>query len=72
MANVVSDADFEELLAKYEHSFKSGDLVKGTVYGYDAEGAVVDIGGKSAAVVPNKEASNDHKKAEEVLELLMD
>ncbi len=68
MSKPMSDADFEELLGKYEHSFKSGDLVKGTVYGYDSEGAVVDIGGKSAAIVPNKEASNDNKKAEEVLE----
>ena len=68
MGSTLSDKEFEELLGKYEHSFKSGDLVKGTVYGYDSEGAVVDIGGKSAAVVPNKEASNDNKKAEEVLE----
>lgn len=68
MSNVMSDADFEELLIKYENSYKSGDLVKGTVYGYDSEGVVVDIGGKSAAIVPSKEVSNDNKKAEEVLE----
>ena len=68
MSNQVNDADFEELLAKYEHSYKSGDLVKGTVYGFDSEGAVIDIGGKSAAVVPTKEVSNDNKKPEDVLE----
>lgn len=68
MGNTISDIDFEELLAKYEHSFKTGDLVKGTVYGYESDGAIVDIGGKSAAIVPAKEVSNDNKKAEEVLE----
>jgi len=68
MSNAMSDTDFEELLAKYESSYKTGDLVKGIVYGYDSEGAVVDIGGKSAAIVPAKEVSNDNKKAEEVLE----
>lgn len=68
MSKMISDADFEELLSKYEHSFKSGDLVKGTIYGYDSEGAIVDIGGKSAAVVPTKEVSNENKKIEEVLE----
>ena len=68
MDKFVSDADFEELLGKYEHSFKTGDLVKGTVYGYDSEGALIDIGGKSAAVVPPKEVSNDNKKPEEALE----
>lgn len=68
MKEFIIDPDFEELLSKYEHSFKTGDLVKGTVYGYDSEGVLVDIGGKSAAVVGNKEVSNDGKKAEEVLE----
>ena len=68
MTKVVNDTDFEGLLEKYDHSFKSGDLVKGTVYGFDSEGAVIDIGGKSSAVVPVKEVSNDNKKPEEVLE----
>lgn len=68
MGKTLSDADFEELLSKYEHSYKSGDLVKGTVYGYDSEGVIIDIGGKSAAVVPEKEVSNDGKKPNEVLE----
>lgn len=68
MSNKISDADFEELLLKYEHSFKTGDLVKGTVYGFDSEGAIIDIGGKSNAVVPTKEVSNDNKKPEEALE----
>ena len=65
---MVSDSDFEELLGKYEYAFKTGDLVKGIVCGYDSEGAIIDIGGKSSAVVPLKEVSNDNKKPEEVLE----
>ncbi|MCD8378466.1 MAG: S1 RNA-binding domain-containing protein [Candidatus Gastranaerophilales bacterium] len=68
MTNIIDDADFEDLLKQYEYSLKRGDLIKGTVYGYDSEGAIVDIGGKSAAVVPEKEASNDNTKIEEVLE----
>lgn len=68
MVEKLSNTEFEELLCKYEHSFKSGDLIKGIVYGYDSEGAIIDIGGKSSAVVPVKEVSNDGKKAEEVLE----
>jgi len=64
----ITNTDFEELLKKYEYNFKVGDLVKGTVYGFDSEGAVVDIGGKSAAVVPTKEISSDNRKPEEVLE----
>lgn len=68
MGKNVTDADFEELLSKYDNPFKSGDLVKGIVYGYDSEGVIVDVGGKSAAVVPNKEVSAEGKKAEDVLE----
>lgn len=68
MGKSITDADFEELLAKYDNPFKSGDLVKGIVYGYDSEGVIVDVGGKSAAVVPNKEVSAEGKKPEEVLE----
>lgn len=68
MSDTLSDKDFEELLSNYENIYKSGDLVKGTVYGYDSEGVIVDVGGKSAAIVPAKEVSNDSKKPEEVLE----
>lgn len=68
MANFMKDEDFESLLNKYDYAFKKGDLVKGTVYGYDGEGALVDIGGKSTAIVPEKEASAENKKVEEALE----
>lgn len=68
MGKIVNDEDFEALLNKYDYAFKKGDLVKGVVYSYDSEGALVDIGGKSTAVVPEKEASAENKKVEDALE----
>jgi len=56
---MVSDKEFEEMLKGFDYSFKKGDLVKGIVYGYDSEGAIVDIGAKMTATVPSKEASTD-------------
>ncbi len=54
-----SDEEFESLLGSYDYTFKRGDLVKGTVCGYDSEGAIVDIGAKTSASVPVKEAVSD-------------
>lgn len=68
MGSIMNDEDFESLLKQYDYSLKRGDLVKGTVCGYDSEGAIVDIGGKAAAVVSEKEASTDGKKLEAALE----
>ena len=64
-----SDAEFEALLSNYDYKFNKGDLVKGTVLGYDSEGAIVNIGAKTAAVVPEKEAVSDKSQSiENVLE----
>lgn len=54
-----TDAEFDELLKKYDYSFQKGDLVKGIVCSYDSSGANVDIGAKTAAFVPVKEAVID-------------
>ncbi|MDD3238305.1 MAG: S1 RNA-binding domain-containing protein [Candidatus Gastranaerophilales bacterium] len=51
-----TDVEFEELLSKYDYSFQKGDLVKGIVCSYDSEGVIVDIGAKTAAIVPAREA----------------
>ena len=51
-----SELDFEELLKKYDYKFQKGDLVKGIVCGYDSQGVMVDIGAKTIAVVPTREA----------------
>ena len=55
-SNQISDQEYEELLQKYEYSFQKGDLVKGSVCAYDSEGAIVDIGAKTNAICPEKEA----------------
>lgn len=70
MVEKYSDVDFEELLAKYDYSFKRGDIVKGVVCGYESDGAIVDMGSKSTAFVPCYEVSSDRKiRVEDVLEL---
>ena len=56
---VVSDAEYEDLLSQYDYKFQKGDLVCGLVCGYDSEGAIVDIGAKTSAVVPTREAIVD-------------
>ena len=69
MVKEYSDSDFEELLAKYDYTFKKGDIVKGVVCAYESDGAIVDIGSKSTAFVPSYEVSSDKKaKVEDVLE----
>lgn len=54
-----TDAEFEALLSNYDYSFQKGDLVKGIVCSYDSTGVIVDIGAKTAAYVPLKEAVAD-------------
>jgi len=54
-----SDSEFEKLLSDYDYSFTKGDLVKGIVCSYDSQGAVVDIGAKTSAYVPEREAVLD-------------
>jgi len=56
MAAKVEELDFEELLAKYDYKFQKGDLIKGIVCGYDGHNAMVDIGAKTIAILPEREA----------------
>ena len=66
--NMMRDEDFEALLSKYDYKFQKGDLVKGIVCGYDNTGVSVDIGAKTAAYVPMKEALiNSTSTVEETL-----
>jgi small subunit ribosomal protein S1 len=55
-------SEFEKLLSQYDYKFSKGDLVKGTVIGYDSHGVLVDIGAKTSATVPLKELSNHYTK----------
>lgn len=62
--------EFERLLDNYDYKFNKGDLVKGTVIGYESNGVVIDIGAKTSAIVPLKEVSNIFtKKPEEVVKV---
>ena len=65
---VAKDLDFEELLKQYDYKFQKGDLVKGIVCGFDGQGVMVDIGAKTIAIVPTREAVEKDEKAEDKFE----
>ena len=52
-----SAEDFAKALEQQDYQFSPGSVVSGKVETHEADGAYVDIGGKSAAFLPNKEAS---------------
>jgi small subunit ribosomal protein S1 len=61
--------DFAKLLASFDYAFNRGDLVNGTVVGFESNGALVDIGAKTAAFLPGKELGAINTKMEDVLKL---
>jgi ribosomal protein S1 len=64
-----TDDEFESLISQYDYKFQKGDLVKGIVCGYDSEGVIVDMGAKTSALVPEREARADlSKPVEQTLE----
>ena len=64
----VSEEDFEKLLEQYDYKFQKGDLVKGTVCGFDNQGVLVDIGAKTTALIPNYEAVDKGENVEDKFE----
>ena len=68
MVSKGNDLDFEELLKKYDYNFQKGDLVKGIVCGFDGQGVMVDIGAKTIAVVPTREAVDKNENLEDKFE----
>ena len=52
-----SAEDFARALDQQNYQFERGSVVTGTVETHESDGAYVDIGGKSAAFLPTKEAS---------------
>jgi small subunit ribosomal protein S1 len=52
-----SAEDFAKALEAHDYTFQVGSTVRGTVIACDSDGASVDIGGKSAAFLPIREAS---------------
>ncbi len=49
--------DFAKALEEHSYDFQKGQIVRGKVFEYTSDGAFVDIGGKSPAFVPLREAS---------------
>lgn len=60
-----TDDEFESLISQYDYKFQKGDLVKGIICSYDSDGVVIDIGSKTAALVPSREARVDMSKTVE-------
>jgi small subunit ribosomal protein S1 len=61
---------FAQLLGSFDYAFHRGELVKGTVVGYESSGALIDIGAKTAAYMPVKElGAPTSKKIEELLKV---
>ncbi|MBE9138448.1 S1 RNA-binding domain-containing protein [Nodosilinea sp. LEGE 07088] len=52
-----SAEDFAKALAAHDYDFQVGSTVKGTVISCASDGATVDIGGKSSAFLPIREAA---------------
>ncbi|MBE7706882.1 MAG: S1 RNA-binding domain-containing protein [Cyanobacteria bacterium SIG30] len=64
----ISDEEFEALLKNYEYNFKTGDIVKGKVFSYSSDAVLVDIGAKTNAVCPMREAKlNKEDNIEDIL-----
>ncbi len=49
--------DFAKALEQHDYHFEKGQIVRGKIFEHTSDGAYVDIGGKSSAFVPLKEAS---------------
>ena len=65
-----SAEDFAKALEQQDYQFSRGSVVTGKVETHESDGAYVDIGGKSAAFLPTKEASIESDVVlEEVLPL---
>lgn len=63
-----SAEDFAKALEQQDYQFERGSVVTGKVETHESDGAYVDIGGKSAAFLPTKEASVESDvKLEEIL-----
>ena len=52
---MISDLEFEELIEKYNYSYKPKEIVKGKVIGYDGNCVLVDINSKTNAKCPLNE-----------------
>lgn len=49
--------DFAKALEQHNYDFQKGQIVRGKAFEYTSDGAYIDIGGKSPAFIPLREAS---------------
>lgn len=59
--------EFEKLLQQYDYAFKRGEIVRGAIIALESNGALVDIGAKTAAFLPNKEVATPYATAQSTL-----
>ncbi len=59
--------EFEKLLQQYDYAFKRGEIVRGTIIALESSGALVDIGAKTAAFLPNKEVASPYATAQSLV-----
>lgn len=59
--------EFEKLLSQYDYQFKRGEIVRGKIIAVEPSGALVDIGAKTAAYLPNKEVGTPQTTATQAL-----
>ena len=52
-----SAEDFAKALEAHDYDFQVGSTVRGTVISFAPDGATIDIGGKSSAFLPIREAA---------------
>lgn len=65
---MLSDKEFMELIEKYDYAFKPGDIIKGTVAGYEGKYVFVDINAKACAICPvNEVLLSDSQSVNDVL-----
>ena len=65
---MLSDKEFMELIEKYDYAFKLGDIIKGTVTGYEGKYVFVDINAKACAICPvNEVLLSDSQSVNDVL-----
>jgi small subunit ribosomal protein S1 len=58
---------FAKLLGTYDYTFQKGDIVQGTLVAFESNGALIDIGAKTAAFLPSKELAPQPVPMQDVL-----
>ena len=66
---MLNDSEFEKLLKEYDYKYKRGDIIKGTIIGYE-NGLIVDIRSKSCAYCRENEILlENNKKIQDIFKI---